>query len=449
MKADLITKYDGRVPRYTSYPTAPHFNDGVRTDRYRGWLAELTRSADLSLYIHVPFCDTLCWFCGCHTTVVNKPGPVASYLDVLLDEIDLVTDVWNAPRGVGHIHLGGGSPTILSTSQVSRLFGRLRARFQLIPDVEIAVEVDPRGLGDDVVAAYADAGLTRASIGVQDLDPRVQRAVNRVQPFEDTRSAVDRLRAHGVRGLNIDLMYGLPHQTVEGTRETVSRILELRPDRIALFGYAHVPWMKRHQKLIPESALPGADERLAQFEAAAAELVGAGYIRIGLDHFAAPEDSMAVALRERRLRRNFQGYTTDSSPALLGLGASAIGRLPQGYVQNHTSVRDYAAAIREGRLATARGAALDDEDRLRADLIERLMCEMTVDLGEVADEHGFDLACLYPVLDRLREMQADGVLRIDGCRVTVHDNARPLLRAVAAAFDSYLTGGEVRHAKAI
>jgi oxygen-independent coproporphyrinogen-3 oxidase len=364
-------------------------------------------------------------------------------------EIELLARVWPRRRRVPHVHLGGGSPSMLSPAQIRSLFERLGACFELGSATEVAVEIDPRGLDEAVVAAFAAAGLSRASIGVQDLDPRVQRAVNRIQPFETTRAAVERLRGHGVRGLNIDLMYGLPHQTVAGTRETAARIVDLRPDRIALFGYAHVPWMKRHQRLIREADLPDAVARLAQFDTAGREFVEAGYVRVGLDHFARPDDPMAVALSEGRLHRNFQGYTTDDAAALVGLGASAIGRLPQGYVQNHTHARDYAAALASGRLATARGRSLDAADRLRAELIERVMCTMSVDVAAVAAAHGFDVAALEPALERLRGMQSDNLLRIDGSRVTVHPAARPLLRNVAAAFDGYLASDEGRHARAI
>jgi len=449
MDAELIAKYDARVPRYTSYPTAPHFHDGVDARQYAAWLAELPAGAALSLYLHVPFCDTLCWFCGCQTTVVTRRGPVDDYLGTLLREIALVSHTLGAPRAVSHLHLGGGSPTILRPAQAGALFEWLRQHFHLGEWTEVAVEIDPRDLPAETLAAFADAGMSRASIGVQDLDPEVQRAVNRIQPFETTRRCVGLLRRHGVQGLNIDLMYGLPHQTEAGTRKTVERVLTLEPDRVALFGYAHVPWMKRHQRLIPEDALPDGPARWRQFAAAAERLVAAGYEWIGLDHFARPDDTLAVAAREGRLRRNFQGYTTDDAPALLGLGASAIGRLPRGYVQNHKHVRDYAGAVGQGELPVARGVALSDEDRLRAEVIERLMCDLEVDLGAVAEAHGVDPAVFADALARLAPMAADGVVRREGWRVGVPEAARPLLRAVAAVFDGYLGSGQARHARAV
>jgi oxygen-independent coproporphyrinogen-3 oxidase len=449
MKPELLAKYDQRIPRYTSYPTAPHFHEGVGSGTYASWLGELDASQPLSLYIHIPFCDTLCWFCGCHTTVVSRPEPVDHYLEQLHREIDLVAASTAGPREVVHVHLGGGSPTMLKPGQIEALFARLRARFAFRDDVEIAVEVDPRGFTAESAAALAAAGLTRVSIGVQDLDPKVQHAVNRIQPYETTRETVELLRGHGVRGLNIDLMYGLPHQTVDGTVDTVSRILALAPDRVALFGYAHVPWMKKHQRLIPEDALPGTDARWRQFDAATATLVEAGYDQIGLDHFARPGDAMAEAHAAGTLRRNFQGYTVDPAGALLGMGVSAIGGLPQGIVQNVKHVRDYKAALDAGRLPSEKGVALDAEDRLRSAVIERLMCDLTVDAGAIAVRHGFAPDVFDGALDSLGEMVTDGVLTIDGTRVTVPDHARPLVRSVAAAFDTYLQHGAGRHAKAV
>jgi oxygen-independent coproporphyrinogen-3 oxidase len=454
LSADLLDKYDGRVPRYTSYPTAPHFSASVDAGVYGRWLRALDPAAPLSLYLHVPFCDTLCWFCGCNMTVVNKRAPIDQYVELLLVEIDLVAAQLGADRPGGrrrvtHVHAGGGSPTILSPDQVRAVFGRLHRYFDFAPDADVAVEIDPRGLSEETIAAFAESGLTRASIGVQDLDPAVQQAVNRIQPHEVTANCVELMRRHGVKSLNIDLMYGLPYQTAEGTLDTVDRILELEPDRIALFGYAHVPWMKKHQKLLPEAALPGTEERWRQFHVAADRLVAAGYVRVGLDHFAKPHDSMAEALRAGTLRRNFQGYTVDHADALIGLGASAIGALPHGHVQNAPNVRDYKAAIEAGRLPTAKGVELSADDRLRRDAIEAVMCDMTVDLAEIADRHGVDLAEFYGAFEQLREMQADRVVRLDGCRVTVLDQARPLLRSVAAVFDRYLATGAARHAKAV
>lgn len=445
MDSSLLDRHDRPVPRYTSYPTAPHFHPGVGAAAYRDWLAALPAEAPLSLYLHIPFCDTLCWFCGCHTRVVRDIAPVRAYLDLLLRELELLSvALGGLPRRLAHLHFGGGSPSLLPPEEIRRLATALRERFRPMPDAEIAVETDPRGLEDATIAAFADLGVNRASIGVQDLNPEVQVAINRVQPVEVVTSAVARLRAAGVERINLDLMYGLPHQTVAGVMATIEALLGLRPDRLALFGYAHVPHLKRHQKLLPEEALPDAHERLRQVLAASDRLVAAGYRRIGLDHFARPDDPLARALQEGRLRRNFQGYTADASPILLGLGASAIGALPQGYVQNVTAIPDYRRRLEAGQLPVARGIALGEEDRRRRAVIERLMCEFEVDLEEFGGPEDFADA-----LERLAPLLNDGLVERRGGWLRVTPEGRPLLRVAAAAFDSYLNPEAGRHARAV
>ncbi len=449
MKPELLAKFDRRVPRYTSYPTAPHFHTGVGADTYVRWLDEIPSDTRLSLYVPVPLCDSLCWFCGCHTKLVKRYAPVAQYLGLLRREIDLVAERLISRLPIGHIHWGGGSPNILAPQDVEGLADTLRQRFDILPNAEFAVEIDPRGLSPALVEALARSGVNRVSLGVQDLNPEVQRAVNRRQPLEVTAKAINRLRGAGIDAINIDLMYGLPFQTVKRMSTTVEAVLGLDARRLAVFGYAHVPWMKTHQRLIDEAALPTPAERLAQFEAAAGRLEDAGYVAIGLDHFADPEDALAVARREGRLRRNFQGYTTDDAPVLLGFGASAISALPQGYVQNTTSIHAYREAIDRGGLAAARGIVLGDEDRLRRAVIERLMCDLGVDLAELCrrydrmpDHFAAELAALVP-------MAADGLLTVEDNRIRVSSEARPYLRTVCSAFDLYLQGGETRHAQAV
>ncbi len=443
---DLLS---ARVPRYTSYPTAPHFHAGVGADAYRGWLAALPAGLPLSLYLHVPFCDTLCWFCGCHTTVVNRYDAVASYLDVLVREIDLVAALIGKDHPVAHLHWGGGSPTILSPADIARLAGMLRTRFAFAECAEFAVEIDPRGLGDETVAALAAAGVTRASIGVQDESGDVQRAINRLQPHEVTASAVERLRRAGIGNINIDLVYGLPHQTEDGLAYTIARTLELKPQRFAVFGYAHVPHFKKHMNLIRPDTLPDAEARLKQYELAHRLLTDAGYVAIGLDHFALPDDGLAMAAAEGRLARNFQGYTDDAARALVGLGASSIGALPAGYVQNHASVPEYRRCVEAGELPIARGVALSDEDRLRRAVIERLMCDLTVDIDAVAKPFGKSAADFKDELDRLAELAGQGYVEIDGPRIKVPSAARFGVRLVAAVFDSYLNKGEAIHSTAV
>lgn len=446
---DLLRRYDQRVPRYTSYPTAPHFHPGVQEAAYRRWLAELDPDAPLSLYVHVPFCDSLCWFCGCHTKIVHRYAPVATYLDLLLREIRLVTVALAGRRRVCHLHLGGGTPTILAAADLERLFTTLRGSFDIDPGADIAVEIDPRALSPDSVASLGRIGVNRASLGVQDLDPRVQKAVNRVQSLAETQAIATALRRAGVMSLNIDLMYGLPHQTAAGLRNTIDAVLGLAPERICLFGYAHVPWMKPHQRLIDPAALPAPEDRFAQYMAAAEWLQRAGYVWIGLDHFALPDEALAVALRERRLHRNFQGYTTDGAPARLGFGPSAIGGMPPGFVQNSPAMPAYRTAVEAGHLPIQRGLALSEDDRRDAAIIEQLMCYLEVDLGAIGQRFGSSPDVVRDVLQSLAEPIADGLITVDGTRLRVSRRGRPFVRTICAHFDRYLAPGAPRHAHAV
>jgi oxygen-independent coproporphyrinogen-3 oxidase len=448
MNAELLAKYDRRIPRYTSYPTAPHFGPAVDAAVYSKWLRALPYGQRASLYLHVPFCAALCWYCGCHTRVVREHRPVADYADLLAREIALVADA--APPLAGeHVHWGGGTPNMLGADELKRLMDRLAPRFNLTAGAEVSMELDPRILTTTQVRGIAAAGITRASLGVQDFDAGVQQAINRFQPYEMTARAVAWLRDAGIAAINFDLMYGLPLQTVESVVASVEQAAALAPDRVALFGYAHVPWMKPHQRLLPEAALPGPEERWRQAEAAAARLTALGYVRVGLDHFARPEDALAKRLADGTLHRNFQGYTTDAAPVLLGFGVSAIGSLPGGYVQNTTDVTAYRRSIRGGTLTTARGVALSDEDRLRRDIIERLMCDLAVDLAAVGARHGRAPEAFRPELARLDPLVADGIARRDGWTVAVTEDGRPLARAVAAVFDAYLDAAPARHAQAV
>ena len=446
---DLLAKYDRRVPRYTSYPTAPHFMAMAEDAPYRAWLAQLESGTKLSLYLHVPFCASLCLFCGCNTTVARQDQPLRGYTQTLLQEIDLIADAIGQRLPVAHVHWGGGTPTVLPPDCMVAISDKLRSRFAFEADTEIAVEVDPRQLSDGALDAIRTMGVRRASLGVQDFDPVVQKAIGREQSFETTASCASRLRSVGVTSLNLDLIYGLPHQTTESVAETADTALVIEPDRIAVFGYAHVPWMKKHQSLIPEAALPGPAARFAQREVAEQVIGHAGYQAIGLDHFARPEDQMAVAARTAGLRRNFQGYTTDDAPVLIGLGASSIGSLPQGYIQNETSVPKWRDAIRNGKLPVARGVGLTPEDRLRRDVIEQLMCHFTVNVPDVATAHGFNPDVLNSATPGLEDLARDGLVRMRNGTIDVTREGRAFVRAVAATFDTYLQAGATRHAAAI
>lgn len=449
MRNDLIERYDLRVPRYTSYPTAPHFGPSVDGARYRAWLSALDPATPLSLYLHIPYCAQMCFFCGCHTKATRKYEPVVDYLGALADEIQLVAEALPARMRATHIHFGGGSPTILAPRDFAQAMSELGASFEIAPGAGIAVELDPRTTSHEFVGAMADAGVTRVSIGVQDFNPEVQLAIGRVQSPRLTARVVGWLRGHGIDAINMDLIYGLPYQTVDTLIATIDLAAELRPSRIALFGYAHVPWMKAHQRLIPEAALPGLAERWRQYEAAGERLKERGYVAVGLDHFALPDDEIVAAQARGALHRNFQGYTIDAAPALIGLGASGIGALPQGYVANEVDIGRYKAMVREGRLPVARGVAVSGDDRLRREIIERLMCDLAVDLDAIAVHNGLSGYGFEPELSALAPLEADGIVRRDGHRLAVTEEGRPLVRAVCAVFDRYLDQGEARHSKAI
>lgn len=450
MRYKLAARYgDERLPRYTSYPTAPHFSESVSHATYSQWLTSLPERNTASIYLHIPFCRSMCWYCGCHTTIVRRDGPITEYLTALRHEIDTVVSHVAYPLSIHHIHFGGGTPTIMTPAQFEDLTEHLRQRFVVLPDTEIAVEIDPRTLTSAMIMALGKSGVTRASLGIQSFDPIVQRAINRVQSFEETAAATERLRAAGVCGVNFDLIYGLPHQTVASCLDTIRQCLTLWPDRFSVFGYAHVPAFKKHQRKIDEGELPDSVSRHQQATAIAHALIEAGYQQIGMDHFALPQDRMATAQLEGTLRRNFQGYTTDTGDILIGFGASAIGRLTQGYVQNEIAIRPYCERVVRGDLATTKGYALTTDDRLRADIIEKLMCDFRVNLAEVCRRHGATPEDLLQSTPRLRTLAADGVIQLDGSLILMPNETRYLVRSVASAFDAYIGTSGRLHSRAV
>jgi oxygen-independent coproporphyrinogen-3 oxidase len=437
------------VPRYTSYPTAPHFSATIGPDQYESWLAKIAPGRALSLYIHVPFCTEICHYCGCHTKAARQRGPIEHYAECLAEEITLVAKITGL-RKVTHLHWGGGTPSILGPENLHRLIDKIAANFNLSDLQEHAIELDPRHVAQPLVESLAAIKVNRASLGVQDFTPRVQKAIGRVQPFDIVARAVATIRAAGIERLNLDLMYGLPFQSCNDIKRNVELAASLTPQRFAIFGYAHVPWLKKNQRLIDQAALPGLSERIAQARIASQTMLSLGYQAVGLDHFAAPRDDIAIASRTGRLRRNFQGYTTDQADALIGLGASAIGKLPQGFVQNAADTGSYYRAIGAGTLATVKGIQLSEDDHLRGILIERLMCDLAVDLDRIAgrsdavpaDKFSSELLALQPFV-------ADGLVKIDGRRVVITGAGRPFVRLVAAVFDAYLSNDRARHSIAV
>ena len=446
----LIAAYGGRAPRYTSYPTAIQFTPAITARQYGAWLKGLKKeSGPLSVYLHIPFCDRMCWYCGCNTAVVNRRGPIEDYVARLLGEIDLVAATLSERLAIGAIHFGGGTPNMLAPGEIGAILARLAERFDITPEAEIAAEIDPCTLTEQWVEAAAAGGMNRASLGVQDFDPEVQKAINRIQPYETTARAVQLLRAAGAQSINMDLIYGLPRQTLEGLEKTIDMALALGPDRLSLFGYAHVPWMKAHQKLIREEELPGARLRYRMQRRAADLLEERGWRRLGLDHFARPDDGLAAAAAEGRMRRNFQGYTTDEAPVLIGFGASSIGRMPQGYVQNASAVPQWREKLERGELPVARGVEMTADDRFRAEIIERLMCDFAVDLAEVCAAHHRPLADLDGSVARLAPMQADGIALVHGPHVEATQTGRDFIRSICAVFDAHLEQGATRHSASI
>ncbi|WP_043919339.1 oxygen-independent coproporphyrinogen III oxidase [Jannaschia aquimarina] len=432
--------FDARVPRYTSYPPATAFAPFADESFQRDCLAALDPARPVSVYVHVPFCERLCWFCACQTQGTTTLNPVLAYLDTVEAELALLCEALPAGIRMARMHWGGGTPTILPPALIRRLAGAIGDVIPPTPDCEFSVEIDPTMVDEAKIAALAEIGLSRASLGIQDFDPQVQRAIGRLQSFEQTRDCVRALRRHGVASLNADLVYGLPHQTPERFAATVGQVLELAPDRVALFGYAHVPHHSRRQKLIPGDALPSGEERHALACLATSRFEAAGLDAIGIDHFALADDALAVAARTGRLRRNFQGYTDDTCPELIGIGASSISGFPGGIVQNAAMTPAYAERIAAGRLAGARGHRHMPEDRLRARAIEMLMCDFRLDMRELERDFGPRTATLEAGIDAALARFGPAVTRELG-GLSIRPEGRTLTRLIAALFDARVVAG--------
>jgi oxygen-independent coproporphyrinogen-3 oxidase len=447
MDAETVAAYDRPVPRYTSYPTAAQFDKSVGPAQHAAWLAGL-EARPAAFYLHVPFCKQLCFYCACHTGAVRRPDTLEDYARALVRELEQVAQA--APDvAIGSVQWGGGTPSQLGPARLVTVGRRLATLFDMCSGREMSMEVDPRFCDDELVAAMAALGVTRASLGVQDFDLAVQQAINRLQSPEVTASAIERLRRAGIRHINVDLVYGLPRQTLDTLACTLDAAVALEADRFAVFGYAHVPWMKPRQLLIDAETLPGTTERAAMADLVEQRLVGAGYVKIGLDHYAKPADALARAAAAHRLRRNFQGYVADETPWVVGIGASAISCLPAGYTQNAAQTAPYMAAIAQGRLATVRGIAWTAADRLRGDIISELMCHFEVDVADVCRRHDAPMQPLLSDVPKLASLIGDGLASMDGTRLVITDRGRPLVRSVCAAFDRHYTGAEGRHARAI
>ncbi|SOC19965.1 oxygen-independent coproporphyrinogen-3 oxidase [Rhodobacter sp. JA431] len=428
--------FDARVPRYTSYPTAPHFSNAVGASKFIEWIEAIPAGAAISLYIHVPFCRRLCWFCACRTQGTQTDAPVKAYADTLVTELGMLKKHLAPGVKLSRLHWGGGTATLLPADSMRKVADAVFDAVDLGENGEFSVEIDPNEIDDERMDALAQSGMNRASIGIQDFDPFIQSVIGREQSYEVTAKVVDMIRTRGIDSLNTDILYGLPHQTKEKITESIEKVLTLKPDRVALYGYAHVPWMARRQTLIPADQLPTPQSRLGLFERSQELFTEAGYDIIGIDHFALPTDGLSKALRAGKLRRNFQGYTDDLAEALVGIGASSISKFPQGYAQNESATGAHTSAIREGNFSTHRGHVFTKEDLMRARLIEMLMCDFAASKKELVEEWGADGAQLDSEFAACVEKFGDMVEITEG-GIAIPEPGRPLTRMIARHFDAY------------
>ena len=455
---DLARRYDINGPRYTSYPTAPQFREDFGAQQLRD--AVIASNGDpipnaLSLYVHVPYCTSPCFYCGCNRIITRDTARSTPYLQRLDRESALIAPLFDADRAVVQLHFGGGTPNFLSPEQLVDTVQRLQQRFPFSDDGErdTSIELDPRFIDAAGIATLAQAGFNRASLGVQDFDPDVQQAVNRIQSVEQTRAVVDACRAHGFRSVNIDLIYGLPKQTIDGFARTLQTVLDIRPDRLAVYSYAHLPQLFKPQRQLDASALPDAETKLRLLQLAIDVLGDAGYAYIGMDHFALPDDSLTCAQRNGSLHRNFMGYTTHAETDLVGLGVSAISRIGDSYSQNPRTLPEWEAAVDAGRLPVWRGMRCSDDDILRHAVIQQLMCHGRVDSADIERQFHIDFAGYFAdALRQLQPLQADGLVQVDGHRIQATAKGRFLLRVIAMCFDAWLArpaADRTRHARAI
>ena len=437
---DLVRKYNVAGPRYTSYPPATKFTNEIKAPNLAEELASNNRTErDLSLYFHLPFCQTLCWFCGCTTVITTQQGKSATYLDYLKKELAQMATVISPRRKAVQLHWGGGTPTFLQPGEIRELGKMIRDQFTFAPNIEAGVEIDPRRLTPDHLPALREAGFNRASLGVQDFDPKVQESVHRIQPREMTEGVIKELCALGFESVNVDLIYGLPFQTVESFEKTLDQVLELAPDRLAIFSYAHVPWLKPSQKIL-EKAMPTPDTKLQILQLIVEKLTGeGGYIYIGMDHFARADDELAVAQRNKTLHRNFQGYSTRGGTDIYSFGMSSISQTQNAYWQNLKELPDYYGALDAGQSPILRGYLLTDDDKIRRETIMQLMCNLELNYEDMSRRLGLNFPAYFArELESLADMQADGLIQPTSAGLEVTKQGRFFIRNIAMRFDAYL-----------
>ena len=443
---DLIKKYDKPGPRYTSYPPATEFTTEVGPKEYREKLIQSnSRKTPLSLYFHIPFCESGCYYCGCNIIISHRKGIERPYLERVYKEMDMLVSLLDRDRKVEQLHWGGGTPNYLDSEEIREFMEQIKKRFTFSEDAEVSIEIDPRYATDDQLKTIKEVGFNRISMGLQDLDEKVQRAINRIQPYSLMVDTMRKLRDLGFESINIDLIYGLPYQTRESFRRTVEKVIELDPDRVAVYSFAYVPWVKPIQKMINPDTLPSPEEKLSILEMVIEEFQDAGYVYIGMDHFAKPTDELAVAQREGKLWRNFQGYTTRKGVELIGIGATSIGMLYDSYFQNYKTLREYNEAVDRGELPTFRGYILTEDDFIRREVIMDIMCNLGVSFEKI--ERMFDISFedyFEKELEDLRQLEEDGLIEVKDGRINILPAGRLLIRNVAMVFDAHLRNKKER-----
>ena len=436
----LIKKYDRPGPRYTSYPPATEFTTEIGERVYREKIHESNaRKTPLSLYFHIPFCESGCYYCGCNIIISHRKGIEKPYLERVYKEMDFLSEVLDPTRPVDQLHWGGGTPNYLEPDEIEEFMGEIKKRFSFTDKAEVSIEIDPRYATADQLEVIKEVGFNRISMGLQDLDERVQRAINRIQPYDLMIKTMEKLRNLGFQSINIDLIYGLPYQSVESFEKTVEKVIELNPERVAVYSFAYVPWVKPIQKHIVPETLPSPEEKLSILEMVIDRFQNAGYVYIGMDHFAKPEDELAVAQKEGRLWRNFQGYTTRKGVELIGIGATSIGMLYDSYFQNYKTLKEYNDAVDSGHLPVYRGILLSEEDMIRREVIMDIMCNLGVSFRKIQEEFGIEFREYFSEeLEDLRELAKDDLIEIDDDAIRILPAGRLLIRNVAMVFDTYL-----------
>lgn len=449
MNPDLVNKYNKNVPRYTSYPTAPHFKSEFNYVQILQNLQNLDKSEPISLYIHIPFCEVLCLYCACNTKIVSTQKPIEEYLIYLKKELDILAKNIPEKLKVNHLHFGGGTPTSLSADNFKKVFNWLENVFDIDYSGELSIEIDPRVITDGKIDAFVECGINRVSFGVQDFDAEVQTAINRVQPYSMVKKVVSKLRDKGITSINFDLIYGLPNQSVATMEQTIALTKKIMPERIALYGYAHVPHIKKHQKVLEQYPMPNSSQRFSIFSKAKEELEKIGYKFIGIDHFVLETDSLYKAYKKGNLHRNFQGYTTDNNKTMLSVGSTAISQTASSYMQNAHELSTYRTYLDNDKLPITKFIELNEDDTMRREIIEHLLCYYQVDLSTIERKYGLKKGYFASELAMLEPFTVDDIIEINNNSIKVKPSCKILVRIIASYFDDYLARVQFTHSSAI